>query len=597
MLALALCASWGRGASKSSSHAEREEPAIPNIDTPTYRHTEYRPVTRLKWDVQNHKYEALLAAFVRELKSPIYVVGGAVRDHLLGRSQADIADVDILVGHDALAVSRRVADQLGWAYYPLDAERGFARLVLVPNHERADAAPMLHSSLVCDIATVAEGDLRVDLSSRDFTINAMAFMIDAGIPCNLADTGGFEVEIIDPHDGQLDLAQGIVREVSEHSLREDSLRLLRAVRFAAQFGFTIDPTTRARVVDQVDQIVQGSAERIRDELWKTLALPAAHDALVMLNDVELLPHLLPEAMEMIGVDQSLPHHVDVYQHTLLVVRYAALLRDWLLSRPSPGPMDGEPREWVDVFDDPVHAGWRSVLSPWREELTRHFCVPVVDKRTRAHWLVWAALFHDMGKPATRTEELQTDGTVRFRFLGHEHLSAEIARERFNALRFGRTEMNAAVQVVDSHMRPHLLDSSFAGSSVSRRACHRFFRDTGEKSDRPVGVDVVLLALADQMGIPAGLNVAVSTEEREDVLAAWRDYLAHAGELLAYAFAEDGLVQTKLNPLVNGNLLMQQLDLQPGPELGHLLGRLAEAQAAGEIATSEDALSLARSWLD
>lgn len=557
-------------------------------------------MTRFRWDVQNHQYEALLATFVRELETPVYVVGGAVRDHLLGRSQADIADVDILVGKDALTVSRRVADQLGWAYYPLDAERGFARLVLVPGSESDDSA--LRSPLICDIATVADGDLRVDLSSRDFTINAMAFMIDAEIACNLVGEGGFEVEVIDPHGGQADLAHGVVRDVNEDSLRNDSLRLLRAVRFAAQFNFALDPTTRTRIVEQADQIAQGSAERIRDELWKALALPAPHRVIKALSTLGLLPYLLPDAVKMMGVTQSLPHHVDVYQHTLLVMQYAGLLRDWLLSRPLSGPpydqsVDGAPREWADVFDDPVHAAWRSVLSPWRDALTHHFCVPIVDKRMRAHWLVWNALFHDMGKPATRTEELQADGSMRFRFLAHEHVSADIARARLEEWRFGRNEINAAVQVVDAHMRPHSLDSSFSGLHISRRACHRFFRDTGEKADRPMGVDVVLLALADRMAIPAELNIPVSAKEREYEMGAWLDYLAHAGELLTYAFAEDGLARTKLNPLVNGHLLMEQLQIEPGPELGNLLGRLAEAQAAGEIETSDEALTLAQSWLE
>lgn len=564
-------------------------------------------MTQVQWDIQNPKYEALLAAFVRELDAPVYVVGGAVRDYLLGRSQADIADVDILVEQDALAVSRRVADQQGWAYYPLDAERGFARLVLTSVHNADSDAEcdMLGTvtgsvgiaPLICDVAMLEGGDLRADLSLRDFTINAMAFMIDADIACNRAETGGFSVEIVDPYGGQEDLARGVVREVSAQSLQNDCLRLLRAVRFSAQFGFVLEAETRRRVTEQAARIADGGAERIRDELWKALALPAPERVVIALNSLGLLPHLLPDVAKMIGVEQSPPHHLDVYAHTLLVVRYAALLRDWLLARSAPASIDGELREWEEVFADPVHAGWRSVLSPWRSELTEHFCVPIVDKRTRAHWLVWAALFHDVGKPATRTEEIQADGSVRFRFLGHEHLSSETVRKGLDALRFGRSEISSAVHVVDAHMRPHSLDSSFAGAAVSRRACHRFFRDTGGKSDRPEGIDVLLLALADRIATPAALNVDVSQDERTHALAEWRAYLDHVSELLSYGFAEDGLMMTKMNPLVNGHLLMQRLDLLPGPELGALLGQLAEAQAAGEIETSEDALALAKTWLD
>jgi len=472
--------------------------------------------------------------------------------------------------------------------------------VLTPERELAgdsETVSTIGTPLILDVATVMEGDLRADLSLRDFTINAMAFMIDADTACNRADRGGFDVEIVDPHGGQADLARGVVREVGAQSLQSDCLRLLRAVRFSAQFGFGLEAETRRKVVAQAARITDGGAERIRDELWKALALPAPDRVVAALDALGLLPHLLPDAAQMMGVEQSPPHHLDVYEHTLLVVHYAALLRDWLLGRSAPASMDGELLEWDEVFANPVHAGWRSVLSPWQAELREHFCVPIVDKRTRAHWLVWAALFHDMGKPATRTEETQADGSTRFRFFEHQHLSAEIVRERLDALRFGRSEINSTVGVVDAHMRPHSLDSSFAGTTVSRRACHRFFRDTGGKSDRPEGIDVLLLALADRMATPAALSVDVLPDERARELAAWEMYLGHVSELLSYGFAEDGLMMTKLNPLVNGHVLMQQLDLSPGPELGKLLGQLAEAQAAGEIETSEDALALAKTWLE
>lgn len=557
----------------------------------------------ITWTVDNPKLAALIAAFVCDADAPIYIVGGAVRDYLFNQASAGaIADVDILVGQNALDVARRVADQQDWAFYPLDAERGFARLVLTPERASEDGESMIDLPLVVDVTPIVGGDLRVDLSSRDFTINAMAFMIDSSIEANCASSAEFatefSVELVDPHDGCEDLAQGVVREVTEQSLASDCLRLLRAVRFAVQFGFELEAQTKARVVALAAEIANGSAERIRDELWKALALPAPDRVIVLLREVGLLRHLLPEVETMAGVEQSLPHHLDVYNHSLLVVKYAARLRDWLLGcgMVEP-PLDGAGRANRDGCVAAAEAEWIAVLAPWRSKLREHFCVPVVDKRTRARWLVWAALFHDTGKPATRTEEAQDDGSVRFRFLEHEHLSADFARDRLEGLRFGRQEIASAVRVVDAHMRPHLLDSSFWGEAVSRRACHRFFRDTGDDAGRPNGVDVLLLAIADRMAIPAGLNIAVADDECERALDEWRAYLAHIGELLAYGFADDGLAQTRQNPLVDGHVLMQRLGLQPGPALGKLLRQLAEAQAAGEVATPDDAIALAKTWLD
>jgi putative nucleotidyltransferase with HDIG domain len=501
------------------------------------------------WSPNHAALNSLLTA-LSAIADPVYIVGGVVRDYLLGVKDT-INDLDVVVEHSALQVARRVADQLGWAYYPLDAERDVARLVFL-----ATSPP-----LVCDIAAMRGGSIERDLRTRDFTINALA----------VAWEGRVATEIVDLVGGRADLQQQRLRRVSPSSLAEDPVRLLRAVRFAAQLGFEIDEETRLQMLRMPETVRLASAERVRDELWKIMQSDDPAKAIELLRTFGLLPHVLPEVADMEGVTQSAPHVLDVYRHTLQTVRFAAQFRRWLR---------GEP-----LHDrTPAAAAWQAALAPWRFRLLEHFMPALAAEHLRLDWLVWHALLHDIGKPPTRTVEM-ADGASRYRFFNHEEVGADLARERLEALRFSRQEIWLAETVVKAHMRPHHLNMSFAHTDLSRRACFRFFRDTGARSlDLLPGVDVVLLALADYQAI----YVAPMPPD-------WDAYLRHASQLLEFAFHARGLEQLR-QPLLDGHTLMRYFDLKPGREIGVLLERLQEAQAAGDIATTDEALALAATWV-
>ncbi|HXF60803.1 MAG TPA: hypothetical protein VNK95_04255, partial [Caldilineaceae bacterium] len=144
----------------------------------------------MDWTLQEPALVELLMAF-RQDYAPVYVVGGAVRDLLLGR-QPDHNDLDLVVAHDALSSARRVADRLGWAYYPMDEARDVARLIFAADSQ---------NPIICDIAGMRGGSIEADLLSRDFTINAMA----------LAFPRRGEPELIDICGGQADLQRRLVR--------------------------------------------------------------------------------------------------------------------------------------------------------------------------------------------------------------------------------------------------------------------------------------------------------------------------------------------------------------------------------------------------
>lgn len=500
------------------------------------------------WTPPHPAFAALIDALLAETE-PIHAVGGIVRDVLMGRATRD-ADVDLVVHDSALYVARRAADKLGWAFYPLDEARDVARLVFNPDGVKP---------LVCDVARMRGTSLDSDLRARDFTINAMAFTLARGRPPVL----------VDLFDGQGDIERKVIRAVGSTSLAEDPLRLLRAIRFAVQLDFTIDPVTEEQIRRLSGSLRLVSAERQRDELWKALASPRAQTAVDELRRLSLLLQALPEVYATIGVAQSYPHYLDVYDHTMLVVQHAAELRDWLMDA------DGDTAEYTP--------GWRAVLAPWRTQLRRHFLQPLAGGRRRVDWLVWHALMHDVGKAATRTLERQANGKVIFRFFDHERIGATMAEERLDVLRFSRQEIALNRAVILGHMRPHHLENSFAMQPISPRALYRFFRDTSvAQTQDAAAVDTWLLALADIQGTYA------------DTPPIWQDYLAHTEEVLAYAFTDQGTADVRVRPLVDGFAVMTHLGLAPGPQVGQLLAQILEAQAAGDISTPEEALALAAS---
>lgn len=508
----------------------------------------------MDWSSGHPLLDEVVRAMLAAARAPLFVVGGAVRDFLLDPARP-LADLDLVTGEAALPLARRVADELGWAFYALDAQRDVARLVLVPGSRGKD------SPLICDVAHWRDGSLAGDLAARDFTVNAMALALDGPADAPLS------ARLIDPTGGQADLAAGILRPVSQRSLSDDPIRLLRAVRLAARFDLSMTPALVEQIRGLASSLTQPSAERVRDELWKTLAAARPAQAVAVLADLGLLPFTLPELVACLGVEQSPPHHLDVYAHTLSAVAHAALLRRWLADAPG------------DQAIDPALA---AALAPWRARLHAYLDQEVSVEHRRGELLVWAALFHDVGKPATRTQEVDPGGNLRYRFLGHEEVGARMAQARMDALRLSRREIDLAQAVIQAHMRPHSLINAFPDGDLSRRALFRFVRDVGTDTDPDAAMEVILLALADFQA--TGLGGADPS---------WPAYLVLAEQILAYVLDER---PAAARPLVDGRQIMAHLNLAPGRQVGQIMNALAEAQAVGEIATPEEALAWAADWV-
>lgn len=229
---------------------------------------------------------------------PIYLVGGAIRDALLNRPNYDL---DFVTNGDAMKIARTLANNLGAAYFPLDTTRNMARMVLrltdQPDVQTSD-------SIRIDFSTFQGSDLIDDLRLRDFTMNAMAVEIHS------------LENLIDPLGGAEDLVAKRLQTCSEKSFINDPVRILRAVRFSVGLDLRIPSETVQLIRQAVDLLPEVSAERLRDELFRLLTQANVSTSLRILDRLNVLQHVLPEVCVLKSIQQSPPHIMDVWEHTL-----------------------------------------------------------------------------------------------------------------------------------------------------------------------------------------------------------------------------------------------------------------------------------------
>ena len=471
----------------------------------------------------------------------LYLVGGAVRDTLLGRANYDL---DFVLPAGALRFARQLADRLGGAYYPLDPDRDYARIVL-----EMGESPAGGGRIKLDFAAYQGAALEDDLRLRDFTINAMAISLHQ------------PHRIVDPLGGAADLAARRLRACSPASFENDPLRILRAIRQAIDFDLSITPETLNLMRQASSHLGNVSMERIRDELFRILEGSNPRSALEILDRIGVLGSILPELVAMQGVKQSPPHIYDVWMHTLDVVNKLAAVLAVLSASYDPDKASNLLLGLVSLR-----------IGRYRQELRDHLAEQLNPDRSLCALLYFSALYHDSGKPAC----LQVDAEQRTRFLGHDHESERLVALRAGELRLSNQEIERLRLVTRHHMRPFLLGQMDV--SPTRRAIYRFFRDTG-----PAGVDICILSLADMLA-------TYGATLQQDIWAHHLDVI----RCLLEAWWEHPVEQISPPALINGHELMAELDLPPGPLIGRLLEAIREAQAVGKVTARSEAVNLARS---
>jgi poly(A) polymerase len=343
----------------------------------------------------------------------IALVGGPVRDAMLGRLQNDLDFTTSARPEVTERLVRGWADavwDIGKAFGTIGCRRGVWQIEITTYRSEAYTPDSRKPA-------VAYGDsLAGDLGRRDFTVNSMAIVLP-----------GREFE--DPYGGIVDLAHRVLRTPNrpEDSFTDDPLRMMRAARFAAQLGFTVDPAVVAAMTDMAERITIVSAERVRDELVKLICAPYPRRGLTLLVETGLADHVLPE-LPALALERDEHHrHKDVYEHTLTVLEQSMELEEGRLGA---GP------DFVSRF---------------------------------------AALMHDVGKP--RTRRFQDDGTVTFHH--HDVVGAKITRKRMQALRFSGDEIDAVCRLVELHLRFH----GYGTGEWTDSAVRRYVRDAGDELAR------------------------------------------------------------------------------------------------------------------
>jgi poly(A) polymerase len=487
-----------------------------------------------------------------------YIVGGFIRDWLLERKTNDI---DIAVSSTDLTIARQVAEEIGGKFVLLDDVNNVARVVVIEDEQPRGTSQnqeLRGAEWHFDFSPFT-GDIESDLARRDFTINAMALELSQFVAASTAakmssrKSASFLTEeqsplkLIDPFCGKEDLKDKTVRGVSEQIFEADAARLLRAVRLAAELDFTIEPKTESLIRRYSQAITEVPGERVREELLRLLAVPQASYYLRYLDTLGLLFALLPELAESKGVEQPTVHFWDVFEHSLQTVAAVEfLIRE---------------SEWEYSNDDMLST------APWSDVIDRQLSQEVSSGSNHKVLLKLAGLFHDIAKPITKS----IDDTGRARFLGHTKQGAAMTANILERLRFSNREIRLVESLVYHHLRPvQMAHEEFP----TQRAIYRYFRDTGE-----AGIDILILALADYL---ASRGPLVSMEE-------WEKHC----QLINYILAEHDKQQAKILPmkLIDGNDIMNNFELAPGPLIGKLLAMVNEAYASGELNTREEALAL------
>lgn len=385
-----------------------------------------------------------LRTFLDSQEVEAFLVGGYLRDALLGRPSHDI---DLTVEGNAIAIAGKVADALGGSFVLLDDEHKIARVVILEDGGR----------WVLDFSAM-RGNIEADLASRDFTINAMS------VPLAQIEAGWNKVPLIDPLGGLDDLERQTIRATGTSAFRDDPARLLRAFRFSAELSFSIDSETEDLIERDRRLILTISPERVRDELFRILESEVASRSLYHLNSLGLLDLIIPELTESKGVEQPREHCWDVFKHSVETVAAAERLLAAMSER--------------DELLDSLTA-----LVDFKSRMNEE----IVAGRTRRGLIKFVALLHDIGKP--QNKQIEADG--RIRFLGHAQTGATIVESVMERLRFSSREKRIAVRMVEEHLRPGHLSNM--PEMPTRRAIYRYFRDTAD-----VGIDVLFLSLADHL---------------------------------------------------------------------------------------------------
>lgn len=342
-----------------------------------------------------------------------WLVGGAVRDRLMGRP---LGDIDIVLAGDVRQAARHLALGAGGPAFPLSDEFGAWRVMGPDRAWQVDLCPL------------RGGSIEADLQLRDFTVNAIAEPLDGG-------------PLLDPHDGAGDLAAHRLRMVDPRAFPDDPLRVLRLARFACELGLAPDAATVAEARAHVSSLHGVAGERVLAELKRVIGAENALEGMELMEELGVTAAILPELTELAGVAQNRYHHLDAHDHTLAVLQAAI-------------DLERDPEPWTG----PEHA----------QAVRAHLAQPLADELTRGQALRFGALLHDIAKAETRT--VHESGAVGFP--GHDRAGAVRSREILTRLRASERTRAHVEALARHHLRLGFL---VRHRPLDARQMHRYLR--------------------------------------------------------------------------------------------------------------------------
>lgn len=458
----------------------------------------------------------VLQSIARRRSARVYLVGGFLRDQFLGRP---VTDFDFAVDKGAVLLAKAFADATRGAFVILDEEHGCARVV----------KKVQGVTWIFDFADFRAATLKKDIASRDFTINTLYADL-----LKIKDGQLIDAHVIDEQGARKDLKNKTVRMVSPRAFKDDPLRLMRAYSLQAALGFKIERATTKCIETEFKSLRTVSMERVREEFLKILTAPQSFETIKQMDRIGLIAMFIPQITVMYGVHQGGYHHLDVWNHSLEVLRQFEKVME-------------------EFKSDPAVTGY---LQETLGSNHRRFAL-----------IKLAALLHDIGKPETKMVEPE-----RTSFHGHEHVGKNITRIIGRHLKFSVRERHLLEDLVLLHLRPGYL-SNF--KVPSEKAIFRFFRDAKEEV-----VSVLVLSLADQRATRGPLTTEKDQEHHQKICTG----------LIKRYFLE--LMKVPPVKLVSGDDLIKKLKLKPSPLFAKILRSVEEAHALGKISTKEEALALA-----